>query len=186
MQSPTKKNISSHYKLDNLHILVVDDSRSMRGLVTEILKEIGVGRVTNAQDGAQAMKLMEPGSQKSQYDEALFFDIVISDWMMDPVTGLEFLQWVRQHKNESIRYVPFIMLTGFSDQPRIFKARDTGITEFLAKPISVKTLVDHLLTVIDRPRPFIVHESYTGPDRRRRKVHIDFPDRRISEKKDEN
>lgn len=173
------------YKLEHLQILVVDDSRSMRGLVVEILRELGVGKVSYATDGANAMKMIDPASKRgSAFDEILNFDIVISDWMMEPVSGIELLQWMRSHTNESIKYMPFIMLTGYSDQKRILAARDAGMTEFLAKPISVKSLVGHVLTVIDRPRKFIISEKFVGPDRRRKSMPIEFPDRRVSNKKD--
>ncbi|TAH33116.1 MAG: response regulator [Alphaproteobacteria bacterium] len=180
-----KQKSPHHYKLENLQILVVDDSRSMRSLVIEILRELGVGRVNYAPDGASAMKMIDPQSNRSSgFEETFSFDIIISDWMMEPVSGIELLKWIRAHKVESIRYTPFIMLTGYSDQKRIFEARDAGITEFLAKPISVKSLTEHLLTVIDRPRKFIISEKFMGPDRRRRVAPIDFPDRRTTAKKD--
>lgn len=172
-----------HYKLENLHILVVDDSRSIRGLVIEILRELGVGRVSYATDGATAMRMMDPNVKRSSYDEVYTFDMIISDWMMEPVSGLELLQWIRAHENETIRYIPFIMLTGYGDQPRILQARDTGTTEFLAKPVSVKSLVNHILMVIDRPRKFILSDNFKGPDRRRRSLPIDFPERRDDDKK---
>lgn len=181
--SVVKQKAPNHYKLENLHVLVVDDSRSIRGLVVEILRELGVGRISYATDGATAQRMMDPSVKRSSFDEVFNFDIIISDWMMDPVNGLELLQWVRAHKNESIRYVPFIMLTGYGDTPRILQARDAGATEFLAKPVSVKSMVNHLLMVIDRPRKFIISDSFAGPDRRRRNTPIDFPDRRTGEKK---
>ncbi len=182
-----KQKAANHYKLDKLCVLVADDSRSMRSLVIEILRELGVGRVMYATDGANAMKMIDPMTGKSSgaiVDEIITYDIVISDWMMEPVTGIELLKWMRAHKNETIRYTPFIMLTGYSDQRRIIEARDAGMTEFLAKPISVKSLTDHLLTVIDRPRKFIMSEQFMGPDRRRRTIPIDHPDRRNANKKE--
>ena len=175
---------SSTYNLDTLHVLVVEDSRSMRGLVVEILREVGVGRVSNTQHGLAAQKILDPSSSnsKSMFDEIMNVDVVISDWMMEPVSGIELLRWMRAHKNESIRYMPFIMLTGYSDQKRIFEARDAGMTEFLRKPISVNSLVGHLLTVIDRPRKFILTDKFIGPDRRRKNVPTEFPDRRTTNK----
>lgn len=180
-----KKPLST-YKLDALHLLVIEDSRAMRSLIIEILREVGIGRVSNAADGLAAQKLLDPSMNNAgnagMFDEMANYDMVIADWMMEPVTGIELLRWMRIHKNETIRYMPFIMLTGYSDQKRIFEARDAGMTEFLAKPISVNSLVGHLLTVIDRPRKFIVSGNFVGPDRRRRSTPIDFPDRRNSNK----
>lgn len=172
-----------HYKLERLHVLLVEDSSSMRMLVSEILKEIGVGRVSTATSGQMAMNYLEPAARNS-LDEVLHFDLVISDWVMEPVSGLELLNWIRKHKSDDIRYLPFIMLSGYGDQAHIIKARDAGITEFMAKPVSVKTIVRYVLNVIDKPRPFIVSENYIGPDRRRRNQAIEFPDRRENKSTD--
>jgi DNA-binding response OmpR family regulator len=63
--------------------------------------------------------------------------------------------------------VPIIMLTGHSDKKRVMIARDAGITEFLTKPISAKSLYERILNVVLRPRPFVKTKTYFGPDRRR-------------------
>src|SRR6185436_8595600 len=64
-------------------------------------------------------------------------------------------------------YVPIIMLTGHSEKKRVTAARDAGITEFLAKPISAKGLYERIVNVVASPRPFIKTKTYFGPDRRR-------------------
>lgn len=168
------------YKLDLLNILVVEDSRSMRQLIVEVLRELGVGKVMHTGDGISAQKMLDPSSalSRADYDQLVNFDMVIADWMMENGNGIELLRWLRAHKTDTLRYMPFIMLTGYSDQKRIIEARDAGMTEFLAKPISVNSLTSHILTVIDRPRKFIVTKNFTGPDRRRKTAPIDFPDRR--------
>jgi DNA-binding response OmpR family regulator len=63
--------------------------------------------------------------------------------------------------------VPIIMLTGHSEKHRVTSARDAGITEFMAKPISAKSLYQRILNVVANPRPFIKTKTYFGPDRRR-------------------
>ena len=64
-------------------------------------------------------------------------------------------------------YVPIIMLTGHSDKKRVMAARDSGVTEFLAKPISANALYQRILNVVANPRPFIKTKTYFAPDRRR-------------------
>jgi two-component system chemotaxis response regulator CheY len=63
--------------------------------------------------------------------------------------------------------VPIIMLTGHSEKQRVVSARDAGVTEFLVKPISAKSLYDRIVNVVVNPRPFIKTNAYFGPDRRR-------------------
>jgi CheY-like chemotaxis protein len=81
--------------------------------------------------------------------------------------GLELTQMIRQPGANSNPYVPIIMLTGHSEKRRVIAARDAGITEFLAKPISAKLLYERILNVVANPRPFIKTKTYFGPDRRR-------------------
>jgi DNA-binding response OmpR family regulator len=81
--------------------------------------------------------------------------------------GLELAQMIRQPGANSNPYVPIIMLTGHSEKRRVMSARDAGITEFMAKPISAKSLYQRILNVVCNPRPFIKTKSYFGPDRRR-------------------
>ena len=81
--------------------------------------------------------------------------------------GLELTRMIRQPNANANPYVPIIMLTGHSEKKRVVAARDTGVTEFLAKPISAKGLYQRILNVVANPRPFIKTRTYFGPDRRR-------------------
>ena len=81
--------------------------------------------------------------------------------------GLELTQMIRQPGANSNPYVAVIMLTGHSEKKRVTAARDAGVTEFLAKPISAKALYQRIVNVVANPRPFIKTKSYFGPDRRR-------------------
>jgi two-component system chemotaxis response regulator CheY len=81
--------------------------------------------------------------------------------------GLELAQMIRQPGANANPYVPIIMLTGHSDRKRVVIARDAGITEFLAKPISARSLYGRIVNVVVKPRPFVKTKTYFGPDRRR-------------------
>jgi DNA-binding response OmpR family regulator len=74
---------------------------------------------------------------------------------------------IRQPGANSNPYVAIIMLTGHSEKKRVTSARDAGITEFLAKPISAKGLYQRIVNVVANPRSFIKTKTYFGPDRRR-------------------
>jgi DNA-binding response OmpR family regulator len=84
--------------------------------------------------------------------------------------GLELTQMIRQPGGNANPYVPIIMMTGHSEKRRVTAARDAGITEFLAKPVSAKGLYERIVSVIVNPRPFIKTKTYFGPDRRRSAV----------------
>ena len=150
----------AQYNLDRLNILVLDDNRNMRVLIKSILFALGVRKLHGAHDVKQAFRDI-------QYFHA---DIVITDWHMEPLNGLDFVHMVRSDENSPNPYVPIIMLTGHTELPRVCEARDAGVNEFLAKPISAKALYSRLASIIEHPRPFIRTKTYFGPCRRRRNL----------------
>ncbi len=89
---------------------------------------------------------------------------------------------VRTGKDSPNPFVPIIMTTAYAEKQRVMEARDIGITEFIAKPLSAKTLMARITAVIEHPRPFVRSPRYFGPDRRRRQAS-DYtgPERRQSE-----
>jgi len=94
-------------------------------------------------------------------------DLIMSDYLMPGVDGILFLRWLRSDKQVPDRFVPFIMVFGAADQYVVEEARDAGVTEFLAKPYSVKTVADRILSVINTLRQFVLTPGYFGPNRRR-------------------
>jgi DNA-binding response OmpR family regulator len=81
--------------------------------------------------------------------------------------GIELTQMIRQPGANANPFVPIIMLTGHSEKRRVTAARDAGVTEFLAKPLSAKALYERIVSVVINPRPFVRTKTYFGPDRRR-------------------
>lgn len=143
--------------LERLHVLVVDNNAHMRTLVVAILRSAGFGNIKEAADGVTALEQMKSG----------IVDIVIVDLNMFPIDGIEFTQMLRTAPDSPSPYVPIIMMTGHTERSKVIAERDAGINEFVAKPISAKTLLDRMIAVIDRPRAFIKTKSYNGPCRRR-------------------
>jgi CheY-like chemotaxis protein len=142
---------------NRLRFLVIDDNAHMRRIVRTLLHGFGTREVYEAEDGAAGLEAF------THYMP----DLVIADWVMPIFDGLELTQMIRQPGANSNPYVPIIMLTGHSEKRRVVAARDAGITEFLAKPISAKLLYERILNVVANPRPFIKTKTYFGPDRRR-------------------
>ena len=94
--------------------------------------------------------------------------LIIVDWNMEPLDGLDFLRLVRTSKDSHNPFVPIIMLSGFTEFSRVEEARDAGIKEFLAKPCSVELLGNRIVILFKHPRPFIRTKRYFGPWRRRK------------------
>ena len=97
-------------------------------------------------------------------------DLVLSDMAMKPMDGLEFTRHVRNSEQSPNPFVPIIMITGHTERHRVEAARDAGVTEFLAKPITAAHLFSRIAEIVERPRAFVRCESYFGPDRRRRQI----------------
>lgn len=150
------------YNLEDLEVLVVDDNRHMRALIRDLLCAIGTGSVFEANDGTSAFHLLRKHEP----------DLVITDLMMQPLDGLQFTRMVRNERRSPQPYVPIVMITGFADKARVEEARDAGVTEFLAKPVTSEALYARIETIIERPRPFIRTKDFFGPDRRRRKSKV--------------
>jgi CheY-like chemotaxis protein len=159
-------------ELANLRFLLVDDNHHMRAIVAAILKGVGVRHLREAMDGAEALQLMREGP----------VDIAIVDFKMTPLDGVQFTQLVRNSPDSVDPFLPIIMLTGFAERNRVFEARDAGVTEIVVKPVTARSLLDRINTVIFKPRPFIRSGDYFGPCRRRRdEVGYGGPFRRESD-----
>ena len=174
----------SGYDFSLFSVLIVEDSAYMRRLLASVLRAVGVGTVLQAVNGGEAIELMKQMSTEPEKVGVSSVDIVMSNWMMDPVDGLTLLRWLRRNKESPDRFMPFIMITGFVDRDKLEQARDHGVTEFLAKPYSVQSLVSRLLAVIDRPREFVLAPDYFGPNRRRRPLDYAGAERREAEDTD--
>lgn len=158
---------SSGY-LSQVKFLVIDDNAFARTLIRRILNQFGAAEIHEAADGATAMEEVK----------AFKPDIIIVDWMMKPIDGMHFVDWLRKGEDSPAPFTPVIMVSAFSHMDNVLQARDAGINEFLAKPISAKSLLSRIQAVIEKPRQFVRAEEYFGPDRRRRDMPHRGEDRR--------
>lgn len=158
--------------LSKLSVLVVEDMRPMRMIVTGLLEKLGVGRVFSEEKGDAALEVVRKHNP----------DIVITDWHMEPMSGLDLTKRIRSDVTMPNRMVPIIMITGFNAVHRVATARDYGVTEFLIKPFSASEFSRRIAYVVNKPRDFIEAKHYFGPDRRRQmKVNYAGPARRKSD-----
>ena len=143
--------------LSNLRVLIAEDNTHMRRIVRSLLNAFGIREVIEAEDGANALELYNAHTP----------DLLITDWAMPIIDGLELTRLIRNPNSKANPYIPIIVLTGHAERKRVIEARDAGVTEFLAKPISAKALYTRLAGTVTHPRSFVRTKTYFGPDRRR-------------------
>jgi two-component system, chemotaxis family, chemotaxis protein CheY len=143
-----------------LKALIVEDNPHMRLLLRSLLNALGIMSVFEASNGEDAFALLRDRQP----------DLILSDLSMKPMDGIAFTREVRTSHASPNPYVPIIMVTGHTERHRVEAARDAGVTEVLAKPITAGNLYQRIGEIIDRPRPFVKCASYFGPDRRRHAV----------------
>ena len=161
-------------RYDLLKILLVDDNHYMRVLLAEILRAVGVNHIYEANDGAEGLQMMR--------DHAV--DVVMTDLSMQPLDGIDFVRLLRNSPDSPNQMAPVIMITGHSTFARVNEARDAGVSEFLAKPLTARGVIERLHQAVEHPRPFVRTEDDFGPDRRRRNdANFKGPFRRSTDEK---
>lgn len=120
----------------SINILIVDDYKTMLRIIRGLLSQIGFNNVDEAANGAEAIvKLKEKN-----------YSLIISDWNMEPMTGLELLQSVREDKKT--RNIPFIMVTAESKTENVIAAKQAGVSNYIVKPFNAETLKTKLASVL--------------------------------------
>jgi len=117
----------------DLKILVVDDFPTMRRIVKTLLKQNGFNNFTEAEDGEQAYKTLKEHGD---------FEMIVSDWNMPNMTGLEFLKIVRA--DAKFKHVPFLMVTAEAEKENIIEAVKAGVSNYIVKPFTGQALKDKL------------------------------------------
>lgn len=112
----------------NIPILVVDDYKTMLRIIRNLLKQLGFNNVDEATDGSSALQKLR--------DKA--YGLVISDWNMEPMTGLELLKEVRA--DTQLGKLPFIMVTAESKSENVVAAKQAGVSNYIVKPFNAETL----------------------------------------------
>jgi two-component system chemotaxis response regulator CheY len=119
-----------------MNVLVVDDYKSMVRIVRGLLNQLGFMNVDEASDGVSALKMIRDKS----------YGLVLSDWNMQPMTGLQLLQQVRAEP--ATRAVPFVMVTAEAKAENVVAARQAGVNNYVIKPFTLAVLKQKLTTVL--------------------------------------
>lgn len=121
-----------------IKILVVDDFATMRKVIRNLLKQVGYDNIVEAEDGVIALKTLK--SQK--------IDLIVSDWNMPNMTGLELLKAVRSE--EDLKSTPFLMVTAEALQDCVIAAVKAGVSNYIVKPFTAETLNDKITRILEK------------------------------------
>lgn len=147
------------FQFQKLSLLIAEDTVPMRKLLVSVLESLNIGTINTAPNGERAFEMFQKGNH----------DIILTDWQMEPMNGIDLAKEIRTNLLSPNRMVPIVLITGYSAWPRVEEARNVGVTEFLVKPFTANDLARRIAHVINSPRDFIETQDFFGPDRRRRK-----------------
>ncbi|MGM0560689.1 MAG: response regulator [Pseudomonadota bacterium] len=120
----------------DMQILIVDDYKTMLRIIRNLLKQLGFNNVDEATDGAQALQKLRDKP----------YQLVISDWNMEPMSGLQLLKEVRT--DTKLKDLPFVMITAESKSENVVAAKQAGVTNYIVKPFNAATLKNKLQAVL--------------------------------------
>jgi len=121
----------------NMKVLIVDDFATMRRILRNILKQIGFTNISEADDGKTALKKMKKDN----------FDLILCDWNMPEMTGLELLNKVKS--DDELKNIPFVMVTAEAQKDNIVEAVKAGVSNYVVKPFTAETISEKLQKVFD-------------------------------------
>lgn len=119
-----------------IRVLIVDDYKTMLRIIRNLLKQVGFDNVDEASDGSSALTALRANS----------YGLVISDWNMEPMTGLQLLKEVRA--DTKLSQIPFIMITAESKTENVIAAKQAGVSNYIVKPFNAETLKAKLQSVL--------------------------------------
>jgi two-component system, chemotaxis family, chemotaxis protein CheY len=146
------------YDLRGISFLIVDDNRFMRRIIVGLLQGMDVTEIIEARSGKQALEKLRQNQ----------FDVIITDLEMEDGNGFGVIDAIRGDDESPDPMLPIIVLSANTMKHTILQARDAGMTEFLAKPVTADTLYRRIVTIIEGARSFVRTGNYFGPDRRRK------------------
>ena len=120
----------------NMQVLIVDDYKTMLRIIRNLLKQLGFNNVDEATDGSSALQKLRDKD----------FGLVISDWNMEPMSGLQLLKEVRA--DTKLKDLPFIMITAESKSENVIAAKEAGVSNYIVKPFNAATLKGKLASVL--------------------------------------
>ncbi|SDE10476.1 response regulator [Rhodospira trueperi] len=121
-----------------MRILIVDDYKTMLRIIRNLLRQLGFNNIDEAMDGSQALQQLRAGNEE--------YGLIISDWNMEPMTGLQLLREVRA--DPKLKGTPFIMVTAESKSENVIAAKEAGVSNYIVKPFNAETLKSKMVSVL--------------------------------------
>ena len=121
----------------SIKVLVVDDFATMRRIVKGVLKQLGFSKIVEAQDGNDALDVLK----KEQVG------LIVSDWNMPNMTGLDLLKAVRG--DDGLKSIPFVMVTAEGMKENVVEAVKAGVTNYIVKPFTPETFSEKIQAVFN-------------------------------------
>ena len=120
----------------NMKIMIVDDYKTMLRILRNLLKQLNFLKVEEATDGAMALEMLRKNT----------FGMVISDWSMEPMTGIQLLREVR--RDDRLKHLPFVMITDEGKSENVFAAKEAGVSNYIVKPFNAEILKTKMFSVL--------------------------------------
>ena len=120
----------------NMQVLIVDDYKTMLRILRNLLRQLNFSNIEEATDGSMALQLLRD----------MDFGLIISDWNMEPMTGIQLLREVRA--DDKLKHIPFIMITAESKSENVIAAKEAGVSNYIVKPFNAETLKVKISSVL--------------------------------------
>ena len=122
----------------NMKIMIVDDYKTMLRILRNLLKQLNFLNVEEATDGSMALEMLRKST----------FGMVISDWSMEPMTGIQLLREVR--RDDRLKHLPFVMITDEGKSENVFAAKEAGVSNYIVKPFNAEILKTKMFSVLGK------------------------------------
>lgn len=120
----------------NMRVMIVDDYKTMLRILRNLLRQLNFNNVDEASDGGSALRMLRENN----------YGLIVSDWNMQPMTGLQLLREVRA--DAKLKQTPFIMITAESKSENVIAAKEAGVSNYIVKPFNAETLKSKLASVL--------------------------------------
>ncbi len=167
-RKPDEEGAAQRVNLRKTTILIVDSNEFARRFIRSICRNLHFGTILTAANTTEAFDYLNKTSVQ----------LIVCDWTLQPRSSADFVKQLRASQPHPNSTIPIIVLTSSVSPEAIVAARDSGVDDFLTRPIVMKRLLNSFVSLLCFPRPYIQAPNYIGPCRRRKKVSFDGPERR--------
>jgi len=123
-----------------MKILIVDDFSTMRRIIKNLLRDLGFNNTSEADDGLTALPMLKAGG----------FDLLVTDWNMPGMQGIDLLKAVRADEDENLKNIPVLMVTAEQKKEQIVEAAQAGVNGYVVKPFTALILKEKLEKIFAR------------------------------------